>query len=268
MGDHDSYDVITFVGDGERNVSVLFSDPSLDLWAMPVTTISIDEVPSLIGQIDEVERVLGPLTGCCDACGEPWATSPALIAQLCEPRCRTSVSDSSAVVTAPSEHSRPGGVANESGTSTRWRHVIVVMVVALVAGYFWLSASQAVIDGDEPHYVVVADSLVHHHTLDLRASYSDPNGVRRFVPGIRPHVVTRSDGRAYPWPQGIGLPVLIVPAWWLRHSFRAVRLELLLIGRRCCAPSCGCSLMMSAVVVAPEARFGSPSSLRCRWLRS
>jgi hypothetical protein len=111
------------------------------------------------------------------------------------------------------------------------RHAAVPFAVALVAFAAWLWWTPDVFTGDEPHYLVVADSIVHDHTLDLRAAYADPHGVRELLPGlVDDHGIdARHDGRLVPVPQGLGLPVLVAPVWALTGSLLAVRVWMVLV---------------------------------------
>ncbi len=89
--------------------------------------------------------------------------------------------------------------------------------MALVAfGCFtvWWRHLRPPLTGDEPHYLVIAHSIAAGHDLDLRDDYPV---VAPLAPGLTPlhhAVVMRDDGRLRPI-QGVGLGVILAPAWWL-----------------------------------------------------
>jgi hypothetical protein len=78
------------------------------------------------------------------------------------------------------------------------------------------------VSGDEPHYLVMAQSLWRDHDLDLRDEY-DGEEWSEFVPGpLRPHWgAPRADGRPYP-AHSPGLPLLLAPAYALGGRSGAV----------------------------------------------
>jgi hypothetical protein len=67
--------------------------------------------------------------------------------------------------------------------------------------------------GDEPHYLVMAQSLWRDHDLDLRDEYEGEEW-SEFTPGpVRPHWgAPRADGRPFP-AHSPGLPLLLAPAY-------------------------------------------------------
>jgi hypothetical protein len=87
------------------------------------------------------------------------------------------------------------------------------VVAPLVLWTAWKDHVKARLTGDEPHYLVMADSLVHDHDLDVANNYADPNGIQALFPGLRPdHAAdTRGDGHLRP-VQGIGMAFVLAPA--------------------------------------------------------
>jgi hypothetical protein len=53
-----------------------------------------------------------------------------------------------------------------------WLIAAMVLAVYLIAG---TSALRVAIDGDEPYYVLIAESMLHDRDLDLRNQYADPS---------------------------------------------------------------------------------------------
>ncbi|MGD1001739.1 MAG: hypothetical protein ABSA67_13685 [Candidatus Brocadiia bacterium] len=103
-----------------------------------------------------------------------------------------------------------------SRASVRRRDVWIA-VLAIGLGFFLLDHPRP-LDGDEPHYLVYADSLMRDRDADLRNSY-DSRITGRFANGLTPDgqtvVVTNPETgksflRPYHYP---GLPVLILPGY-------------------------------------------------------
>ncbi len=100
-----------------------------------------------------------------------------------------------------------------------WTHVraptwlLLVVAWTLYAGVGLRHAAGLQVSGDEPHYLVMAQSLWRDHDLDLRDEY-DGEEWAEFVPGpLRPHWgAPRADGRPFP-AHSPGLPLLLAPAY-------------------------------------------------------
>jgi hypothetical protein len=101
------------------------------------------------------------------------------------------------------------------------------------------------VTGDEPHYLVMAQSLWREHDLDLRDNYGRED-FREHTPGpIAPHYgAPRADGRPFP-AHSPGLPLLLAPAYaaWHRRGTVVVlalaAAALLVQIRRLCAQASG-----------------------------
>ena len=92
-----------------------------------------------------------------------------------------------------------------------WALFFAALLVSLAAGLryaAWLPPS-----GDEPHYLVMAQSLWRDHDLDLRDEYETEEW-SEFTPGpVRPHWGSpRADGRPFP-AHSPGLPLAVAPAY-------------------------------------------------------
>ncbi len=98
-----------------------------------------------------------------------------------------------------------------------------VLYVALPLG--WERNHRSPLTGDEPHYVVVADAIVHDHGLDVEPAY-DRDAINRRIAGPidwRNHSLTRGS-RSFSI-HGIGVPVLVAPLFALL-GIEGVRLTL------------------------------------------
>jgi hypothetical protein len=85
--------------------------------------------------------------------------------------------------------------------------IVVLLPVAL---YY---TSRLRVSGDEPHYLVMAQSLWRDHDLDLPNNYEGGDW-REYTPGpVAPHYgAPRSDGRPFP-AHSPGLPFILAPAY-------------------------------------------------------
>ena len=97
------------------------------------------------------------------------------------------------------------------------RRDVWIAVLAISLGFFLLDHPRP-LDGDEPHYLVYADSLMRDRDADLRNNY-DPRITGRFANGLTPDgqtvVITNPETRKsflrpYHYP---GLPVLILSGY-------------------------------------------------------
>jgi hypothetical protein len=91
--------------------------------------------------------------------------------------------------------------------------LLLVVAATLYAGFGLHHAAGIQVSGDEPHYLVMAQSLWRDHDLDLRDEYGGEEWAE-FVPGpLRPHWgAPRADGRPFP-AHSPGLPLLLAPVY-------------------------------------------------------
>jgi hypothetical protein len=91
--------------------------------------------------------------------------------------------------------------------------LLLVVAGSVYAGVGLRYAAGLQVSGDEPHYLVMAQSLWRDHDLDLRDEYQQEEWAE-FAPGpLRPHWgAPRSDGRPFP-AHSPGLPLLLAPAY-------------------------------------------------------
>lgn len=98
--------------------------------------------------------------------------------------------------------------------------VVVYLVMSLAMLVAWSVRGVYTVTGDEPHYLVMADSMVRHQSLELTQAYRDefteraiftaglaPPGVSA-VAGPQAQVITGPGGGAYSW-HGVGIPVVV-----------------------------------------------------------
>ena len=77
--------------------------------------------------------------------------------------------------------------------------------------------------GDEPHYLLAAESIVHDGNVDVSDEYAERAYSKFYPHELRPHG-RRTDGRLNE-PHGVGFPLLIAPAYALGGA-KAVELFL------------------------------------------
>ena len=106
------------------------------------------------------------------------------------------------------------GMAAALERASRQRGALFLAASAVVYGGVGLHYAAGVqVSGDEPHYLVMAQSLWRDHDLELRDEYEGEEWAE-FMPGpLRPHWgAPRADGRPYP-AHSPGLPLLLAPAY-------------------------------------------------------
>ena len=124
--------------------------------------------------------------------------------------------------------------------------LLLVGAGLLYAGVGLRHAGGLQVSGDEPHYLVMAQSLWRDHDLDLRDEYEGEEWAE-FVPGpLRPHWgAPRADGRPFP-AHSPGLPLLLAPAYAALGREGCVLLMALL--------AAGAALVCRQLALGPDAR--------------
>ncbi len=127
-------------------------------------------------------------------------------------------------------------------------------------GFAWLAlcgegyATRLRVTGDEPHYLVMAQSLWREGDLDLRDNYARGD-TREYTPAaLRPHYgAPRADGRPFP-AHSPGLPALLAPVYAVG-------------GRRACVLLLAALAALAAVEAARLARAlaGSDAAAGAAW---
>src|SRR5437867_9378759 len=96
-------------------------------------------------------------------------------------------------------------------------HLILLLLFCSIlyfATSFWYVQYSSPPSGDEPHYLVISQSLLKYHSLDVMRDYQNGD-YRSFSPVyINPHVSHNERGQALP-VHGIGGPAL----WLLPYYF-------------------------------------------------
>ena len=91
--------------------------------------------------------------------------------------------------------------------------LVAGLIVAAALAVFFATERRIALGGDEPHYLIIADSLITDRDVNLENNYERDARTSAIYGSITPHVYRIPDGWAIPmgwWPyHGIGLPVLI-----------------------------------------------------------
>ncbi len=90
-----------------------------------------------------------------------------------------------------------------------WRGALAATICAMVLGAgltaWWTAIDRARITGDEPHYLIIAASLLRDRDLDVRNNYREDAETREIYGPLRPHAWRTADGwRSFHAP-GLGL---------------------------------------------------------------
>ena len=85
----------------------------------------------------------------------------------------------------------------------------------------WYAKAPHSPSGDEPHYLIISQTLVKYHSLDVMRDYSNGDYHIFYPLPITPHVIPGAGGRLLPI-HGIGGPLLWTPAFALAGWLGAV----------------------------------------------
>src|SRR3979411_2617643 len=102
-----------------------------------------------------------------------------------------------------------------------------LLALAVGTGLFFLSiailyVSRASPTGDEPHYLVISETLLKYHSIDVARAYQNRDYLGFYnVPRDRTHPVTNNQGRHVP-VHGIGGPVLWLPLFAVAGRMGAI----------------------------------------------
>ena len=97
---------------------------------------------------------------------------------------------------------------------------------------FWYAKAPHSPSGDEPHYLIISQTLVNYHSLNVMQDYLNGDYHVFYPQNITPHVIAGASGRLLPI-HGIGGPVLwVLPfalAGWLGAVLFMSALTLLIV---------------------------------------
>ena len=88
-------------------------------------------------------------------------------------------------------------------------------------GFYALLASGKIfpaqpVTGDEPHYLILAKSLLSDHDLNLSNNYGDQNYLQFYPGALRPHTRTGKKGSEFQYSlHATGLPLLLLPFYYV-----------------------------------------------------
>lgn len=115
-------------------------------------------------------------------------------------------------------------VIRKFDTTNKWFNIALVGLCFLFLLGIRLQTN-TVTTGDEPHYLLMDYSMVHDHDLNLKNNYENSDYKSFFFSPLLPQgTPARQDGRtdALYAPHGIGLPVLLMPGYYLATKTGAV----------------------------------------------
>src|SRR5271169_4573197 len=102
-----------------------------------------------------------------------------------------------------------------ASAQTRLVYPITLLVLAVYLALLPWTEQAWLRTGDEPHYLVAAESLARDGDFDLRNNYNPAVYLDWYpAPNLNPQVQARPDGAQY-LIHTYGLPLLIAPAFWL-----------------------------------------------------
>lgn len=96
----------------------------------------------------------------------------------------------------------------------RRRAIIALAALSVIAHGLlgWNTLIRAGFAGDEPHYLLIAHSLVHDHDLKISNNYRQRDYASFYASDLTAHVSIAKDGTRYPG-HPLGLPLLLAPAY-------------------------------------------------------
>ncbi|MBD3305731.1 hypothetical protein GF339_05070 [candidate division KSB3 bacterium] len=125
------------------------------------------------------------------------------------------------------QHQSPGANRSSLQVSVNqvptWRIKVVIFLLSL--GIYWVVGYRVTTQldptGDEPHYLLIAHSLLHDQDLEILNNYTQQDYLAFYGHELDPHVSFGKGHTIYPG-HPIGLPVLLIPFYALKGRQGAV----------------------------------------------
>ncbi len=117
------------------------------------------------------------------------------------------------------------GVLSFKDLSPKRLSLVVFLVSFLIYGFL---ASGLVfpphpLTGDEPHYMLISDSILHDGDINLFNNYEDRDYLKYYPGRLSSHAVPGKKGMAYQFSKhGPGLPVLLLPFYSIGERVNAI----------------------------------------------
>jgi hypothetical protein len=93
----------------------------------------------------------------------------------------------------------------------RWPTLVIILVIWTLTTH-----GKFTVSGDEPHYLIISESLLRDGDLDLENNYRQNDGRRFGADGLAAGLHARQTITGRFWSvHDVGLPVLILPIYWI-----------------------------------------------------
>src|ERR1022692_1268296 len=103
--------------------------------------------------------------------------------------------------------------------------LIIPGVAYVMVSLEWEQRRLSPVSGDEPHYLIIADAVIHDHSVDVRRAYDRDAVAKRIIGPTDWENHSRTGSTGTFSVHDIGLPILIAPAF-ARLGISGVRVML------------------------------------------